>query len=58
MLGSTVVGNKTQQRVGLVKIRILRCMCRMTREDRIINKLIRGSVGVAPIVDIMSHQGE
>jgi len=32
-------------------------MCGVTREDRLINNFIRGSVGVAPIVDEMRKIG-
>jgi hypothetical protein len=37
--------------MSVPKMRMLRCMVGVTREDIIRNKYVRGSIGVASIVD-------
>jgi len=47
------VDKKIEQRMGLVEMRMLRWMSRVTRKDRIKNEYVRGSIGIALIVDKM-----
>ena len=42
-----------EQRMNVAEMRMLRWMSGVTREDKIRNKYIRGSIGVASIVDKM-----
>ena len=44
------VDKKTEQRLSVAEMRMLRWMSGVTREDRIRNEYIRGSLGVASIV--------
>ena len=41
------------QKMSVAEMRMLRCMCRNTRLDRIRNETIRRKVGVAPIEEKM-----
>ena len=47
------VGRKIEQRMSVAEMRMLRWMSGVTREDKIRNEYIRGSIGVASIVDKM-----
>ena len=48
-----VVDRKIEQRMSVAEIKMLRWMSGVTREDKIRNEYIRGSIGVASIVDKM-----
>ena len=45
------VGRKIEQRMSVAEMRMLRWMSGVTREGKIRNEFIRGSIGVASIVD-------
>ena len=47
------VDRKIEQRMSVAEMRMLRWMSGVTREDKIRNEYIRGSIGVASIVDKM-----
>jgi len=47
------VDKKIEQRISVTEMRMLRWMNGVTREDRIRNKYVRGSIGVVSIVDRM-----
>ena len=47
------VDKKTEQRMSVAEMRMLRWMSGVTREDRIRNEYIRGSIGVSSIVEKM-----
>ena len=47
------VDKKIEQRMSVAEMRMLRWMSGVTREDRIRNEYLRGSIGVAPIGDKM-----
>jgi hypothetical protein len=47
------VDKKIEQRMSVAEMRMLRWMSGVTREDRIRNEYVRGSIGVAPIGDKM-----
>ena len=44
---------KIEQSMSVTEMRMLRWMSGVTSEDRIKNKYVRGSIGVASIVDKM-----
>jgi len=44
-----------ERKISVAEMRILRWMNEVTREDRIKNEYIRGSIEVAPIVDNLSE---
>jgi hypothetical protein len=48
-----VVNRKTEQRMSVEKMRMLRWMSGVTRDGKMRNEYIRGSIGVASIVDRM-----
>jgi hypothetical protein len=48
-----VVDRKIEQSMSVTEMRMLRWMNGVTREDSINNKYVRGSIGVASIVNKM-----
>lgn len=42
---------KTEQSMSVVGVRMLKCVSRMTKEDRVRNEYVRDSNGLASIVD-------
>jgi len=48
-----MVDGKIEQRMSAAEIRMLRSMSGVTTEDKIRNEYLRGSIGIALIIDKM-----
>lgn len=49
-----VVGRKVEQRMSIIKMKILRWMNGVTRENKLRNEYIRGNIVIASIVNKMT----
>lgn len=52
------VDKKIEQRLSAAKTRMLRWMNVITRKDKIRNECVKGSIGVASIVDCGEDEGK
>jgi hypothetical protein len=52
-----MVDRRIEQSISDAEMKMFRWMSRVTREDRIMNEYVRGSIGVASIVDKMRENG-